>query len=84
MKIRLASKPVACTVERYVAAESAAQAQNGSQAQEAPAFVGQPWLIKFKEPQRAVAPGQSAVVYIDNIIRGGGLISMANRLRVSN
>lgn len=84
VKIRLASKPVACTVERYVAAESAAQGKNGSQVQEAPAFVGQPWLIKFKEPQRAVAPGQSAVVYIDNIIRGGGLISMANRLRVSN
>ena len=75
VKIRLASKPVACTVERYVAAESAAQAQNGSQAQEAPAFVGQPWLIKFKEPQRAVAPGQSCVLYKDNVIVGGGIIS---------
>lgn len=68
VKIRLASKPVACTVERYAGAD-------GSQAQEAPAFVGQPWLIKFKEPQRAVAPGQSAVVYIDNVIVGGGIIS---------
>jgi tRNA-specific 2-thiouridylase len=69
VKIRLASKPVACTVERYVAAESAAQAQ------EAPAFVGTPWLIKFKEPQRAVAPGQSCVLYKDNVIVGGGIIS---------
>ncbi len=84
VKIRLASKPVACTVERYAAAENGAQGKNSSQDKEAPAFVGTPWLIKFKEPQRAVAPGQSAVVYIDNIIRGGGLISMANRLRVSN
>ena len=85
VKIRLASKPVACTVERYDGAKSAGgQDENSAQAQEAAAFVGTPWLIKFKEPQRAVAPGQSAVVYIDNIIRGGGLISMANRLRVSN
>lgn len=83
VKIRLASKPVPCTVERYDGADGS-QDKNSSQVQEAPAFVGQPWLIKFKEPQRAVAPGQSAVVYIDNIIRGGGLISMANRLRVSN
>ena len=68
VKIRLASKPVACTVERYVAA--------ASQAQESAAFNGTPWLIKFKEPQRAVAPGQSAVLYVDNVIRGGGIIAM--------
>ena len=85
VKIRLASKPVACTVERYDGAKSAGgQDENSAQAQEAAAFVGTPWLIKFKEPQRAVAPGQSAVVYLDNIIRGGGIIVKANKLRVSN
>lgn len=31
--------------------------------------------IIFDQPQRAVAPGQSAVVYLDGIIFGGGIIS---------
>lgn len=31
--------------------------------------------IIFDEPQRAVAPGQSAVVYLNGIIFGGGIIS---------
>ena len=80
VKIRLASKPVACVVERYGAAasvgkpETAGAGENCSQAQEAGPFVGTPWLIKFAQPQRAVAPGQSAVLYKDNVIVGGGII----------
>ena len=55
VKIRLASKPVACVVERQDA---------------------QSWRVKFEKPQRAVAPGQSAVLYKDNVIVGGGIIAM--------
>jgi tRNA-specific 2-thiouridylase len=68
VKIRLASKPVPCRVERYVpsAAEGGAVTEN---------FTGQPWKITFDQPQRAVAPGQSAVLYKDGVIIGGGIIS---------
>ena len=37
-------------------------------------YKGQPYLITFKNEQRAVAPGQSAVLYIDDVICGGGYI----------
>ena len=62
VKIRLASRPVPAKIERYVPAE-------GEQ------FNGQPWKITFETPQRAVAPGQSAVLYKDGVILGGGIIS---------
>jgi tRNA-specific 2-thiouridylase len=62
VKIRLASKPVECTIERYT--PTADQT-----------FVGTPWKITFQTPQRAVAPGQSAVLLKDGVIIGGGIIS---------
>ena len=58
VKIRLASKPVPCTVEKSVENDG----ETGA------------WKITFDEPQRAVAPGQSAVLYIDGVIAGGGII----------
>lgn len=71
VKIRLASRPVECTVERYVPAEG-----------DSFNYRGQPYLVTFKEMQRAVAPGQSAVLYIDGVISGGGYIAKA--LHVEN
>lgn len=60
VKIRLASRPVLCRAER----DSSAGGQ--------PA--GGSWRITFESPQRAVAPGQSAVLYRDGVIVGGGII----------
>lgn len=63
VKIRLASKPVPCRITRY-------------DAQENEEFTGTPWKIEFAQEQRAVAPGQSAVLYSsDGLILGGGIIS---------
>lgn len=62
VKIRLASKPVPAVISRY-------EPKNGE------SFKGQPWKIAFQTPQRAVAPGQSVVMYKDNVIIGGGIIS---------
>ncbi len=53
VKIRLASRPVECFVEKASESE---------------------WRITFAEPCRAVAPGQSAVLYVDGVIVGGGVI----------
>ena len=38
---------------------------------------GGAYRIMFEKPQRAIAPGQSAVVYADKLILGGGVISRA-------
>lgn len=64
VKIRLASKPVPCKITRYI-----------PNADDITEYKGQPWKIIFAEEQRAVAPGQSAVLYKDSVIIGGGIIS---------
>jgi tRNA-specific 2-thiouridylase len=66
VKIRLASRPVPCNVEPY-------------EPKEGESFTGRPWRIIFSEPQRAVAPGQSVVLYRDGVIAGGGIISSAEK-----
>ena len=66
VKIRLASKPAAAHIERYIPAED-----------DKIEYRGQPWKITFETPQRAVAPGQSAVLYKDGVIVGGGVIFKA-------
>ena len=63
VKIRLASKPAKAHIEKYIPSED-----NETE------YRGQPWKITFEEPQRAVAPGQSAVLYGDGVILGGGVI----------
>ena len=65
VKIRLAAKPVKAAISRYKCEDS----QNN--------FKGQPWLVRFETPQRAVTPGQSAVLYRDGIMAGGGIIAKA-------
>jgi tRNA-uridine 2-sulfurtransferase len=64
VKIRLASRPVQAHIEPY-------EAQKGE------VFTGTPYRITFEEKQRAVAPGQSAVLYRDGVIAGGGIICKA-------
>lgn len=64
VKIRLASKPVPAVIEKFVP-------ENPEN------FTGSSWKITFDEPQRAVAPGQSAVIYRDGVILGGGIINRA-------
>lgn len=64
VKIRLASKPVPAVIEKFVPENL----EN---------FTGSAWKITFDEPQRAVAPGQSAVIYRDGVILGGGIINRA-------
>ncbi len=65
VKVRLASKPVPCKVERYF---PSTQDEN---------FIGNAWKMTFEQPQRAIAPGQAAVLYKDDVIIGGGIISKA-------
>ena len=64
VKIRLASRPVDAHVEPYTPMEGES-------------FTNKPWKITFTESQRAVAPGQSAVLYSENVIAGGGIICRA-------
>ena len=63
VKIRLASKPVPARIERYQPA-----------ADDNFEYRGTAWRVTFDTPQRAVAPGQSVVLYKDGVILGGGVI----------
>ena len=63
VKIRLASRPSPALIERYEAPES-----------EQETYKPQPYKITFEMPQRAATPGQSVVLYKDNVIIGGGII----------
>lgn len=69
VKIRLASPAVKARVEPYQPSPDE-KAVGG-------AWLGSAWRIIFEEPQRAVSPGQSAVLYIDGVIYGGGTIQAA-------
>ena len=66
VKIRLASRPVKALIEEYVPEEN-----------ERNLFKGKPFKVIFDSPQRAVAPGQSAVFYINGVTAGGGIIQSA-------
>lgn len=64
VKVRLASRPTPAIIEKYTPPQ-----------EDSYTYTGTPWKIIFKESQRAIAPGQSAVLYIDGAIVGGGIIS---------
>ena len=64
-KIRLRSKGALCQVEKVESDEKVKGAAN-----ETPK-----WKISFFEKQNAITPGQSVVLYKDNVIIGGGIIS---------
>lgn len=66
VKIRLASRPVKAKITKYV-----------PQSDDSMTYKGQPYLVTFAEPQRAVAAGQSVVLYKEDVIIGGGIIAKA-------
>ena len=42
------------------------------------------YLLRFSEPQRAVTPGQSVVIYSEDICLGGGVIEKAGKIEQLN
>ena len=63
IKIRLRSKSIMATIERY-----------NPTSDDTYDYKGQPWKFTFDQCQNAVTPGQSVVIYKDNVILGGGII----------
>ena len=63
VKIRLRSHTEIARVEKYYPPED-----------DKDPYIGQPWKVTFTEGQFAITPGQSAVMYVDNVIVGGGII----------
>ncbi|MCR5189489.1 MAG: tRNA 2-thiouridine(34) synthase MnmA, partial [Treponema sp.] len=63
IKIRLRSKSIMATIERYIPGP-----------EDTHQYIGQPWKFTFDQVQTAVTPGQSVVIYKDNVILGGGII----------
>lgn len=63
IKIRLRSKSIIAAVDRYT-----------PDSHDDYKYKGQPWKFTFDKSQNAVAPGQSVVIYKDNVIFGGGII----------
>ncbi len=63
VKIRLRSKSTWAKIERYIPVDK-----------DRHIYKGNPWKITFQEKQNAVTPGQSVVIYRDNVILGGGII----------
>ena len=67
VKIRLASRPVKAVIQKATDEDLSKQPQQN--------YKGTAWKITFESPVRAVAPGQSVVLYDEGVIRGGGIIS---------
>ena len=75
VKIRLASKPVMSTIIPIFDDIETSKNQNEAENQAENQILPTKYKIIFDLPQRAVAPGQSAVLYLNGTILGGGLIS---------
>ena len=67
VKIRLASKPVEAIIKPLRPMKPMQSIQ--------PNVDDDAVIVEFIEPQRAVAPGQSVVIYIEGLSLGGGIIS---------
>lgn len=64
VKIRLRSKSSMALISPYIPDES-----------DKTEYKGKPWKIDFFDKQNAITPGQSVVIYKNNVIVGGGIIS---------
>lgn len=69
-KIRLRSRGALCQIEKVITdkVDNSSDKSSGNKNNEK-------WKISFFEKQNAITPGQSIVLYKDNVIIGGGIIS---------